>query len=386
MDYSLTPEQEAFRKEVCDLLSEDGVRAEAEEVRLRPPGAEPGMLEVYRRLGERRWLAVNWPAEYGGLGRGVVEKSILTEELIRHGVPDLVHVVSVDIVGLIIQLAGTPEQRRRLLPPLARGESSASVLYSEPGAGSDLAALRTRAEPDGDGAWRLYGRKVYSLKSQFADWALCAARTSESEAAAYGITLFVVPLRTPGVTVRPLPSLSDDAFGDVTLEGVRLTRDDVLGPVDEGYQVITEVIPVERTGLEFQAKARRLLDLIVRRLDETGGLDEPGTGQRLVRLHARARAAELLSWRVITELRDGRIDGVHAAMAKWYATELFKELTHTGIDLLGLDATLTARDRRAPCAGVLESGHRDAPGYTLSAGTSEIMQYLIASTGLGLLT
>jgi alkylation response protein AidB-like acyl-CoA dehydrogenase len=385
VEHGFTPEQEAFRRKVCDFLSEDRVRKIVEAARRLPPGEEPGMLEVYRRLGERRWLAVNWPEEYGGLGRGLAEKSILTEELIRHGVPDLVHVVSIDIVGLIVQMVGTEEQRRRLLPPLARGESSASVLYTETGAGSDLAALSTRAVPDGDG-WRLYGRKVYSLKTQFADWALCAARTSESDAAAYGITLFVVPLRTPGVTVRLLPGLSDDAFGDVSLEGIRLTRDDVLGPVDEGYQVINRVIPVERTGMEFQAKARRLLDLIVRRLDELGELDEPGAGPRLVELHARARAAQLLSWRVIDELRRDRIDNVHTAMAKWYSTELFKLICQAGTDRLGLDAVLSAHDRRAPYAGAVEHAGRDAPGYTLSAGTSEIMQYLIASAGLRLLS
>jgi alkylation response protein AidB-like acyl-CoA dehydrogenase len=196
----------------------------------------------------------------------------------------------------------------------------------------------------------------------------------------------VVPLHTPGVTVRPLPSISDDAFCDVSLEGIRLTRDDVLGPVDEGYQVINKVIPVERTGLEFQAKARRLLDLIVRRLDEVDGLGEPGVAERLVELHGQARAAELFSWRVISELRENRLDDVGTAMAKWYATELFKRITHTGIELLGLDATLSAHDTDAPYDGVLESGHRDAPGFTLSAGTSEIMQYLIASVGLQLLS
>ncbi|GAA4608239.1 acyl-CoA dehydrogenase family protein [Actinoallomurus liliacearum] len=385
VEYGLSPDEESFRREVCDFLSQDAVRKVVDEVRHRPARDEPGLLEVYRWLGERRWLAVNWPEEYGGLGRGIVEKSILTEELIRHGVPDLVHIVSVDIVGLIIQMVGTEEQKNRLLPPLARGEQAASVLYSEPGVGSDLSALRARAVPDGDG-WRLYGRKIYSLKSQFADFALCAARTTESEVAAHGITLFVVPLRTPGVTVRTIPSISDDAFSDVSLEGIRLTRDDVLGEVDEGYQVINQVIPVERTGLEFQAKARRLLDLIVRRLDEIGELGDPCAAERLVDLHAQARAAELFSWRVITELREGRLDNVGTAMAKWYATELFKRITHTGIDLLGLDAVLSARDDRALYDGVLEHGHREATGFTLSAGTSEIMQYLIASVGLQLLT
>lgn len=385
MDFGLTDEQRRFRAEVRAFLEDEQVRGEVDGLRGRPPRQEAGMLDVYRRLGERGWLAVNWPEEYGGLGRGLVEKSILTEELIFHGVPDLVHIVSVDIVGLILQTHGTAEQKKRYLPELARGEQSASILYSEPGVGSDLSSLRARARADGDG-WRLYGRKIYSLKSHIADFALCAARTTESEVAFHGITLFIVPLKTPGVQVRLMENLSNDAFNDVTLDGIRLTRDDVVGEVDDGWQVINSVLPVERTGMEFQAKARRVLDATMRHATDNGRLDDAAHAQHLVELDARTRAAELLAWRAVSRLEAGDADDVTTATAKWYSTEQVKANARHSIEVLGLEGALSGWDAEAVEGGAIESAYRDAPGFTLSAGSSEIMQYLIANTGLGLLS
>jgi alkylation response protein AidB-like acyl-CoA dehydrogenase len=384
MRFSFTEEQEAFRRQVREFLAEDRVRKVVDAVHHLPPREEPGLIDVYRWLGEKRWLAVNWPREYGGLGGSIVEKSILTEELIRAKVPDLVHIVSVDIVGLVLLLVGTEQQKRAYLPGLAAGEQSASVLYSEPGVGSDLAALRTRAEPDGDG-WRLYGRKIYSLKSQFADFALCAARTTDSDVRFHGITLFLVPLRTPGVRIQPIWNMSDEQFGDVTLDGIRLTRDHVIGEVDGGWQVINEVLPVERTGLEFQAKARRLLDEVLERAAADGTLDDPAYQQRLVELDAATTAAHLMAWQVISDLREGRLDSVATAKSKVYATELFKQISEFALEAGGLDATLSAWDSADTTGGRREAAHREGPGITLSAGTSEIMRYLIASTGLQLL-
>jgi alkylation response protein AidB-like acyl-CoA dehydrogenase len=187
MDLALSADQQEFQQAVCRLLCEESVRTEVAGLRRLPPGQEPGLLQVYRRLGERGWLAPNWPVEYGGLGTGIVEKAILTEQLIRHGVPDVVHTLSVDIVGLAVQLLGTADQQRQWLPRLASGSTAGCVLLSEPEIGSDLSGLTSRAEPDGDG-WRLYGRKIYNLKSQLADLALCAVRTTDSAVRFHGLT------------------------------------------------------------------------------------------------------------------------------------------------------------------------------------------------------
>lgn len=384
MNLRLTGEQEAFRRAVCQLLCEERVGEEVARARRLPVDEEPGLLEVYRRLGERGWLAVNWPAEHGGLGAGIVEKAILTEEMILHGVPDVVHTLSVDIVGLAIQRLGTEEQKRQWLPPIAAGDSVGCVLLSEPEVGSDLGSLSTRAEPDGDG-WRLYGRKVYNLKSQFADLALCAARTTSSDVRFHGITVFIVPMRTPGIRVEPVPSISDERFNEVVLSGIRMTPQDVLGEVDDGWQVLNGLLGLERTGIEFEAKARRLLDALLDEAERTGALEAGGYGERLVELDAEVRAGRLLSWRALGSMAADTLDDVQCAMAKWHTTETAKLISELSPEICGLTALLSARDEQAPPGWLLESDLRDAPGRTLASGTSEMMLSLIASAGLGLL-
>jgi alkylation response protein AidB-like acyl-CoA dehydrogenase len=386
LDFGLTSEQERFRGEVCAFLSEERVRRCVEQVHRLPPREEPGPLDVYRWLGERGWLAVSWPEEYGGGGRGLVEKSLLTEELILHGVPEVVHTVAIDIVGTFLLAVGTPRQKRDWLPPLARGEQVASVLFSEPGVGSDLAALRSRAEPDGDG-WRLFGRKVFNMKTHLADVALCAVRTTQAAVPFHGITLFMVPLKTPGVIVKPLWNLSDERFGDVTLDGIRLDRDHVVGEVDEGWQAINQMLRLERTGIEFEAKVRRLLDVVVRHAAASrrrGDQLDQAHMRRLVELDAAAAASRLLAWRVISGLRHGEPDDA-AAMSKWYSTELNRKVVSHGLEMMGLEGTLSRWDDEAPVDGLLEAAYREAPGLTIASGTSEIMLYIIAASGLDLL-
>ncbi|WP_344141877.1 acyl-CoA dehydrogenase family protein [Polymorphospora rubra] len=380
-----TPEQDKFRAEVCALLCEEDVAGSVARCRRLPAGEEPELLDVYRRLGERGWLAPNWAPEHGGLGATMVEKAILTEELVRHGVPDVTHGLSIDIVGLAIKLLGTDAQRDRLLPGLARGETSAAVLFSEPGVGSDLSSLRTRAEPDGDGGWRLFGRKIFSMKTQFADFAVTAARTTDTGVKYHGITLFLVPLKNLAVTMRPMWNLTEDRMIDVTLDGVRVGADDVLGEVDEGWQTVNRFLGLERTGVDTAAKAQRLLDAVLRHAAATGRLDDPAYAHRLLDLTARVRAARLLAWRCVTNLVDGRADDVQSSTAKWHATEVFKELAVLAPEFTGLDGVLDARDADAPVDGIVDAAYREAPGLTLAAGTSQIMLYVIATQGLELL-
>jgi alkylation response protein AidB-like acyl-CoA dehydrogenase len=381
VDFSLTPEQERFLSDVRAFFQEDRVQKSIHEMRQFAPREEAGLPDVYRWLGERGWLAANWPPEYAGLGRTAIEAAMVSEEMSLHGVPDLTHVLSIDIVGLFVLLAGTPEQKERFLPPLARGEKAATVIYSEPGTGSDLSSLQTRADPDGDG-WRLYGRKVYSMKCEFADHALCAARTRVTDDKFDGITLFMVPLKEEGVQIHPLWNIGNERFDDVRLNGVRVTRGELIGPLHRGWQIINAVLSLERTGIDYQAKVRRWLDAIIDRAAETGRIADPVIGHQIVALDAQVRAGRLLAWRVMSNLSRGEIDEVASAMAKWYNTELGKAVVRLALELEGLEGTLTQWDGEAPMGGLLEGAYRESPGLTISAGTSEIMLYLIASTGL----
>lgn len=383
MDLRLTADQRQFRRDVCELLCEESVKAEASRAFRLAPDIEPGMPEVYRRLGERGWLAVNWPTEYGGLGKSMTHKAILTEELITHGVPDIFHTLSIDIVGLAILVLGTSEQKAHWLPRLARAESVGCVLFSEPDVGSDLAALGTVAEP-ADGGWRLRGRKIYSTKAHMADFGLCAARTSPSDVKYHGITVFILPMRTPGVVAEPTPVMPDERFGDVTLAGPLMTSADVLGDVDHGWEVIGRLLTIERNGIELEAKGRRMLDTLIERVRADGRLAGSPYGERLVELDAQVRAGRLLSWRALGSSAGESANALHGAMAKWHTSETAHDVAALAVEMTGLSAALAARDDDAPPDWLIESTVRDAPGFTLQSGTSEMMLSTIASAALEL--
>ncbi|NEB79608.1 acyl-CoA dehydrogenase [Streptomyces sp. SID14478] len=371
-----TPAQRAFREDVRALLRSPVVQEEVRRIRLLPPGDEPGLLETYRLLGERGWLAPSWPEQYGGRGLGHHESAVVTEEMILAGVPDDAHVLSVDIVGRFVLDSGTDAQRARLLPPLARGEQIATVLFTEPQAGSDLGRITTRAEPDGDGAWRLYGTKVFNQKSGFAETALCAAVTVPGTMP--GIGLFLLPLRSPGVTIRTLSNLTDDAFCEISIDGVRLTRDDVLGDVDDGWRMISELLVLERTGVDFHAKIRHWLDSVADAVPAA-------LRERYTDLDARLTAGHALAWRMVAGLDAGRADPVLAAMAKWYVTEQARDVARFCLELRGRDGLLTHQDPDAPDLGRAERALRYAPTLTLASGTSEVMLRTIATSHLELL-
>ncbi|MCX4820777.1 acyl-CoA dehydrogenase family protein [Streptomyces sp. NBC_01142] len=377
-------EQETFRQEVRRFFAGDEVRRTLKTVAGHRPDEEAARLDLYRLLGERGWLAPNWPVEYGGLGLGAREAAVVTEEMTLAGVPDDVHVLSIDIVGMFLVKAGTEEQKRRHLPALARGEQTASVLFTEPEAGSDLSALRTRAEPDQDG-WRLYGTKVFNMKSQFADVALCAARTTDGAVGMHGITLFLLPLRSPGVHIEPVPSMQNDQFNLVVIDGVRLTAADVVGRVDDGWWMLNDLLQLERTGIDFHGKARRLLDLIIRRAAATGRLTDPVYAVQLVELDAKLRAGHAMAWQMVRNLADDKPDPVASAMSKWYVSEQFRPILQAGMEIEGAGGVLSSWDAEAPAEGLLEANHRLGPAHRLASGTSEIMLYLIATNGLGLL-
>jgi alkylation response protein AidB-like acyl-CoA dehydrogenase len=187
-----------------------------------------------------------------------------------------------------------------------------------------------------------------------------------------------------GVFIEPLWNLAEERFDDVILDGIRVSRDDVLGEVDEGWQAINRVLPLERTGIDSAAKANRLLEALLRYAVKTGLLRDPAYAHRLLDMDARVRAARLLAWRCVENIRDGRPDEVQSAAAKWYTTETAKELAGLSMEMVGLPGVLDARDEAAVAEGVFDAAYREAPGLTLAAGTSEIMLYFVASSGLGL--
>lgn len=353
---------DAAEHELESILSDRQLIVASQRARA---AGDPSRLDVYRTLGERGLLAPHWPERYGGRNLPMSIKAKLTRGLILHEHPDLAHVVSIDIVGQTILDYGSDALKDKYLPGLASGHLLASVLYTEPNAGSDMASLQTRAEPV-HGGWSLYGRKIYSLKSHSADLAIVAARTSDGVSKMHGITLFVVPLNSSGLYIEPVESISDDAFSDVLLDGVLVTQRDVLGGVDEGWDLVGQILPIERTGVEFETKCRLLLD----HLKATSHL---GSDPRLGEFELRHSACHDFATRNLEDVARGAASELDTAVSKLAASELHRDIT------LYVCTAVGAEQLDPSSVSMFDREHRDTPGYTLSAGTSEMMLQIILS-------
>ncbi|WBB77719.1 acyl-CoA dehydrogenase family protein [Micromonospora sp. WMMD882] len=373
MRFGFTRDQQRFRADVRQTLRSGRVRAAAAAA-TGADGVEPDARPLYRLLGERGLLAVHWPVEFGGQGRPLTDAAIVAEELVRAGVPDTLHVNTIQIVGQFLLMAGDAEQQRRHLPGLARGERFASVLYTEPDAGSDLGALRTVAAPDGDG-YLITGTKVFSLKTRFVDLGLCAARTSSGAGKYQGISLFLVDLHAPGVTVSVIPGIGDEHFHQVELDSVRVSGEDLLGPRDEGWPLLNEALTIERTGLDYFLKAERWLEAALESLVDQAADPAHAHAEAIGRWKGALVADHALAWEVLTGLQADRVDPVAAAVAKYHSSELAQGIAAWAADIPSAEQ----RSRRTRAVEVLDSAYREAPGLTLSAGTSEVMLQIMAA-------
>lgn len=374
MDFGLTDAQHALRHEVRAVLRGDEVARELRRIGGAAPGTEPDVSPVYRALGRRRLLAVDWPARFGGRDLGAVDAMVVAEELAATGVPDTQHVNSVQIVGAFLLAVATEEQNRRWLPDLAAGRAFAGVLFSEPGTGSDLSGLTTTAVRV-SGGHRITGHKRYVLKAGAARHLLCAARTDPDAGRYRGLSLFLVPADSCGLTVTTLPTAADEQFHEVELDGVEVADADRVGAEGDGWSLINRMMVLERTGTDYHAKGRRWLEQLAAVLAERPEPADDGVLERVGRHGATLAGSRLLSRAVISGLAVGEPDETLAAMAKWHASE-------AAAAVAGLATReLSAAERvRSPWA---DAAYREAPGLTLSAGSSEMMLALIAGSVLG---
>jgi alkylation response protein AidB-like acyl-CoA dehydrogenase len=363
--------QRALRAEVHDILGKPEVAAALRAV--RDGGPEPDVRPLYRALAVHGLLAVSWPTEYGGRGASHGEAAAVIEELVRGGVPDMLHVLSVQIVGLFLLQAGTPEQKSRWLPELAAGRRFATVLYTEPDVGSDLAALSTRAVRD-DGGYRVSGEKVYGLKSGVSDLGLCAVRTGEGATKYDGISLFLIDFQTPGITRSTIASFADEQYDRVVLDDVYVPEEALLGREGEGWSLLTRCLAIERTGVDYALKAERWFTATLAGLDPSDCDD--ALLEQIGRYGAAVDTGRLLAWECVGRLDRDALDPATAAMAKYHTSETAQAVAVWAGEVFGPGY---ARHRlAADAAAVLEAGYREAPGLTLSAGTSQIMLELVA--------
>ena len=372
-----TPSQRALREQLCARLAEPGVRAELADLVNEDDIAAGLPWRLYRELGSRGWLAPHWPARYGGLGLSWAEAAVVAEELALHGVADTAIVNGIYNVGECLLAVGTPEQRQRFLPGLANGDLVATVLLTEPEAGSDLAALATIASAH-DGGWVVTGNKVWTAQSRRADVALCAARTGPGSGYA-GVSLFLVPMRAAGVRVSRLDTVNVEALYAVELDGLRLPAQSLVGEVGDGWSVLVDALVLERAGLGYQGRARRWLQVLSGWIDEHPDAVDPVAAQEVALLRARVRAGRELAWQTVRKLLAGgpAAAATAAAMAKWYNTRTGTDVTVLA-QAIGADLDIVGGRDDQP-DGLLAAAAREAMGLELAAGTSEMMLTIVQS-------
>ncbi|MFI5046213.1 MAG: acyl-CoA dehydrogenase family protein [Acidimicrobiia bacterium] len=341
---------------------------------------DPADLEVAqsfcRLLADRGLLCMAWPEEHGGRGASPWEQTVVREEMWAHHEPRGAQYMGVNWVGPAIMRHGTPQQKEQHLPAIARGEVIWCQGFSEPDAGSDLASLQTAARPDGDG-WSITGQKVWTSYALMAQWCFLLARTSRGERKQHGITVFLVPMSSPAIEVRPIACmLGPHHLNEVFIDNLRVTEADVLGPVDGGWGVVQEVLAYERVGIARYARVERLLKeapgVLGSRWD-----DVPSELRgRWARMLTHARRARLLAYRVIAAQYDGRVNPSDTAGYRIAVTRLDQESADVLTDLLALAGEgdpWAARFRRE-----VEDHWRYAQAATVASGSIEMQRILMA--------
>jgi alkylation response protein AidB-like acyl-CoA dehydrogenase len=342
-----------------------------------------------QKLHAQGWFVPHWPAKYEGGGLGVVEQVVIREELAYAGAP-LVNTNGVNMLAPVLFKFGTPEQQAEHLPLIARSERMWAQGYSEPEAGSDLAALRMTAQRDGD-HYVLEGQKTWTSNGVLADWIFVLARTSPiGEKRQVGISFFLVDMDTPGITRRPIRSMTGyPTFAEEFFDGVRVPAANLVGAEGDGWTVAKSLLDVERSNITRAAQAQRYLDELIdwckaRKGSAHDPLSDPVVRISLARAVERVEVGRALSYRVAQLQAAGALDPVLPSLSKLYHSELTAELRSLGAQILGSAGELMPDDPDAVLDGHFSEGLLLSILHTIGGGTSEIQRDLIASAGLGL--
>jgi alkylation response protein AidB-like acyl-CoA dehydrogenase len=390
MDFRFSPEDEAFRQEVRALIASElpswwGRRNDRED--LTPEEAEVSR-GFTKKVAAKGWLTQAWPVEYGGRGAGPLQQLVYNEEMSYHRAPGA-GTMGTSLVGPTLMVHGTEQQRQRFLPPIARLEESWCQGFSEPGSGSDLASLQTSAVQDGDD-FVVNGSKIWTSGAHRADWCVLLARTDTDAPKHKGITYFLLDMKSPGITVRPLTNiLGSDAFNQIFFDNVRVPRENVVGEINRGWYVATTTLDFERSGIQRVMYAYRTLEEVIdyaQQMRHNGGrlIDQPLVRHKLADLQIEFAVGRLLCYRVGWMQAAGLIPNYEASIAKLYGSELQNRLGNAAVNIPGLAGQLSRGSPHAPLDGALERYYLAATSYTVAAGTSEVQRNIIAMRGLGL--
>jgi 3-oxocholest-4-en-26-oyl-CoA dehydrogenase alpha subunit len=397
MDFDFSPEQQAFAEEVERFLDEndDPDVFDLTRENMAQIVDTPKRRAFMASLGERGWLGMTWPKEYGGSeGEGVYEY-LLNERLAARGGPQIGK--GVGIIGKTLIAHGNDFLKQKFLPMILRNEVEFAVGYSEPNAGSDAASMRLKAEKaerDGKSGWVLNGQKTWTTSAHFAEWYWLGTRTDPDDKHR-GITLMLVPLDQPGVEIRAIWTMGDERTNEVFIDDVFVPDEYVVGEVGRGFQYISQALDLERFTMFTISPIQQRLDLLCEYVntatrDGKPLRDDPVIRQRIARLVTEAEVARVLGLRVVAaSIKAEKIAGappptVESSQYKLFATELSRRIADASMDIAGPGSQLRVKTTDAPMEGRSESTYRYTVIDTIGGGASEIQKNVIARRGLGL--
>ena len=389
MDFDFSPDQVAFRDQVEAFLdaNDDPIVFDVTRENMAQVADIPERRALMGKVAEQGWLGITWPKEWGGQEGDGVYEYLLNEALARRGGPQIGK--GIGIIGKTILRHGSEKMQKEFLPKILRNEIDFAVGYSEPDAGSDAASMKLKATRDGDG-WRLNGQKTWTTSAHFAEWYWVGARTDPEVAKHFGITLFLVPLDDPGITVNGIWTMGDERTNDVFLDNVFVHDDYVVGEVNKGFQYISEALDLERFTMFTYSPIKQRLDLLcdyvaTEEIDGEPLRDDPVVRKQIARLATDAEVAGVLGLRFVAKsMKGGAAPTSEASEYKLFATELSKRLANASMDLGGPGSQLRVKTEEAPMKGRAESTYRYTVIDTVGGGGSEIQKNIISRRKLGL--
>lgn len=385
MEFRFSDQALAFEREVDDFLAVEW----SPEVRRRidaSPDRYATERDFRRKLAERGWLTMSWPREYGGQERSYEEQYLFQEALNYVGAPGAT--VGVQQVGPTLMTFGTEEQKAAFLPRIAQGEIDFALGYTEPDAGTDLASLQLRAVRDGDD-YVLNGIKRFTSAAHRAEYVWLAARTDPSAPKHRGISMFLVDLQTPGITVKPIWTMSGIRTNEVYWEDVRVPADALVGEENRGWYYAAHALDFERVSIFTVSGVRAVFDALMGWAREGGTdgsrpIDDAHVSRTLADYKVQLEVLQMLAYRNLGMIKRGEHPNHEASEVKIFSTELMQRILHTGTKLLGPYGQLTPESAHAPLGGRIEQGYRAAVMPTFGAGSNEVMRTIIATRGFGL--
>ena len=388
MEFALTPEQEQFVKDFQNYLRTHMTAELKDELDKELAYSESAIcLKFIRQMGHDGWLGVGWPKEFGGQGRSPIEQHLFFEIAHYEGAP--LPVLPLNTVGPSLMRFGSEEQKKEFLPRILRGEVEISIGYTESDAGTDLASIKTAAVRDGD-YYIINGAKVFTSLAHTSDYIWLAARTDPTAPKKHhGISVFLIPMNTPGITIKPLYTMPGERNNYTFYDNVRVPKSCLVGEENKGWKYITTQLDFERIMLSPSSPMRRNIEDTIRwaketKVDGTPIIEHQGVKTTLAELLMEVEVLKILNYQVAWLITNGVVPYAEASMVKVFGSELYQRVNGTLLQIMGQYGQLQAQSKWAPLRGRVEKAFRSDIVFIFGGGAIEVQKNIIAMAGLGM--